>query len=309
MFRDEIRQTRRAYSGSERERILNRNLRKCAHCGRPLTIHTATIEHIIPLSRGGGNNEENLCCLCEECNRVKGNIFYLPSGFYHALRESRRYREIEDLCAAWYRGLPEGRTIDLARFPLLQPSILLSMETDGLAQDFKGHRKRHASDTGTSVEWRIAGRTLQEEAERCSGWKLDAVRAWVDNGPNPQAGIYLLRRVKDGTPLCMAGIRYFEEDGIVRVFLPWGILKPKRAAVMVRLLADILVSTIVAIAGKPVQGMVMASFVPGAFTKFKTEPNPLWKQVSIGELREKETGRAAGEMLTLRFYKGLTGCA
>lgn len=42
----------------------------CAYCARPLNgIYDA--DHIIPLSRGGSNWPENICCACERCNSSK----------------------------------------------------------------------------------------------------------------------------------------------------------------------------------------------------------------------------------------------
>ena len=34
---------------------------------------SATIDHILPRSRGGGNTWENLVCSCVKCNVKKGN--------------------------------------------------------------------------------------------------------------------------------------------------------------------------------------------------------------------------------------------
>lgn len=42
---------------------------KCAMCGSDREIE---IEHMIPLSRGGGNTKENVCVLCADCNGRKG---------------------------------------------------------------------------------------------------------------------------------------------------------------------------------------------------------------------------------------------
>lgn len=33
----------------------------------------ATLEHIVPKSRGGSNNMENLAAACLQCNYAKGN--------------------------------------------------------------------------------------------------------------------------------------------------------------------------------------------------------------------------------------------
>lgn len=41
---------------------------RCAECGEPET----TIDHIVPMERGGVNSIENIQPLCRACNRRKG---------------------------------------------------------------------------------------------------------------------------------------------------------------------------------------------------------------------------------------------
>ena len=43
----------------------------CVHCGRKFRKGSIDIDHIIPKSKGGMNNPENLQCLCIHCNRSK----------------------------------------------------------------------------------------------------------------------------------------------------------------------------------------------------------------------------------------------
>lgn len=45
---------------------------RCAYCGVLLTKNNATIDHIIPLSRGGTHDVKNRCWCCQKCNRSKG---------------------------------------------------------------------------------------------------------------------------------------------------------------------------------------------------------------------------------------------
>ncbi|HEX2574095.1 MAG TPA: HNH endonuclease [Polyangia bacterium] len=52
---------------------------KCIHCNTHLVvgldgvpISQATIEHIVPRTRGGTNDLENLALACARCNREKG---------------------------------------------------------------------------------------------------------------------------------------------------------------------------------------------------------------------------------------------
>ncbi len=54
-----------------RKKIINRDGRVCYYCGRtPIKIE---IDHKLPISRGGTNDENNLVVSCQKCNRSKRN--------------------------------------------------------------------------------------------------------------------------------------------------------------------------------------------------------------------------------------------
>lgn len=49
---------------------------RCAYCNRNLANAKAkmrTLDHIIPVTRGGDNDETNLCTACKRCNDSKGD--------------------------------------------------------------------------------------------------------------------------------------------------------------------------------------------------------------------------------------------
>jgi hypothetical protein len=54
----------------------------CQWCQCPLTQHTATTDHLVPLSRGGSDGWDNLCLACEPCNQGRKNNLpeKVPSG-------------------------------------------------------------------------------------------------------------------------------------------------------------------------------------------------------------------------------------
>jgi hypothetical protein len=58
---------RRYISKEVRRKVLSAG--QCLKCG---TNKKLTVDHIIPLSAGGKNSEDNLQCLCFFCNRKKG---------------------------------------------------------------------------------------------------------------------------------------------------------------------------------------------------------------------------------------------
>jgi len=55
-----------------RERILQRDGYTCQQCGGEGT----TVDHILPRSAGGGDDDWNLQCLCTKCNYSKGGRFF-----------------------------------------------------------------------------------------------------------------------------------------------------------------------------------------------------------------------------------------
>lgn len=61
--------------------------KQCCFCSRSLTQSSATLEHVVPLSKGGGWNIENLRISCSCCNfeRSDKNFFEYKKGkVFHA---------------------------------------------------------------------------------------------------------------------------------------------------------------------------------------------------------------------------------
>ncbi len=56
--------------------ILTRDNHKCLYCGAPAT----TLDHVVPISKGGGRTWENLASACLHCNGKKGNRMLAQSG-------------------------------------------------------------------------------------------------------------------------------------------------------------------------------------------------------------------------------------
>jgi len=60
-------------SEEEKQALFDKYGRKCLCCKRSEGAVELTIDHVIPLSRGGENTIENAQVLCRGCNAVKGD--------------------------------------------------------------------------------------------------------------------------------------------------------------------------------------------------------------------------------------------
>ena len=73
---------RRLFSREEKVKIIAKTSNRCTHCGKPLTLETMTVEHTIPISKGGSNSLTGLVALCKDCNEEKGSIIVDPVLYY-----------------------------------------------------------------------------------------------------------------------------------------------------------------------------------------------------------------------------------
>jgi 5-methylcytosine-specific restriction endonuclease McrA len=63
----------RKFPKKQKNRIMSRDGRKCKICG---CYEDLTIDHIVPVSKGGSNRDNNLMTLCLTCNQRKGSDIY-----------------------------------------------------------------------------------------------------------------------------------------------------------------------------------------------------------------------------------------
>ena len=96
-----------------RKNILLRDHNTCQYCGRVLAPAELTLDHVVPRSRGGHSNWDNLVACCKRCNNRKGsstpeeagmNLIKRPQAFsLHVNRQIMRYLGRSD--EAWRKYL------------------------------------------------------------------------------------------------------------------------------------------------------------------------------------------------------------
>ena len=56
-----------------RHNVYVRDGSRCQYCGQKFSSAELSLDHVVPLSRGGSSNWENVVCCCLACNVKKGN--------------------------------------------------------------------------------------------------------------------------------------------------------------------------------------------------------------------------------------------
>jgi len=84
---------------------------KCLYCNDGVTRKTATMDHVVPVSRGGKTNFENIVTACGPCNTRKGNRSDMKPAYkpyrpgYWELVRKRKQLPMEVRHPSWYQWL------------------------------------------------------------------------------------------------------------------------------------------------------------------------------------------------------------
>jgi 5-methylcytosine-specific restriction endonuclease McrA len=106
----------RARASMSRRAVLVRDSFQCQYCGRP----AENVDHVVPRSRGGGHNWDNVVAACRSCNSRKENRSPAEVGL-HLRHPPRAPHEsvwimvaVDRVDPAWeqYLGLPGGLPIN-----------------------------------------------------------------------------------------------------------------------------------------------------------------------------------------------------
>ena len=63
-----------------RGNIYLRDQNRCQYCGKKFSSSELSLDHVVPISRGGKSTWENVVCACLPCNVRKGNKLLSESG-------------------------------------------------------------------------------------------------------------------------------------------------------------------------------------------------------------------------------------
>lgn len=79
------------FSRDVKEDILRKSEGVCAHCGCQVVVgDNFTVEHVVPISKGGTNDLVNIVALCRTCNVTKGDGIWHPYEYLTYLHEENK---------------------------------------------------------------------------------------------------------------------------------------------------------------------------------------------------------------------------
>lgn len=78
-----VKTPRRRFTAKERRDIYIRDKGTCGICGRFVPPDSFTVDHIVPISKGGTYDYSNLQCCCRKCNQLKDDA--LQDDFFQVM--------------------------------------------------------------------------------------------------------------------------------------------------------------------------------------------------------------------------------
>lgn len=268
---------RRLFTREERIEILKSSNNRCACCGKKLTTKSMTVEHIIPLYRGGTNDMENLTALCKTCNEDKGNILYLPKSFYSALMGTNRIKQMDKMVREWFKGYKDN--LDIERYPLIAPKHNVAINPLSSSQrknvNLIYNRQLIVSWILMSTEEDYA------EVEAISNVNLKTVRNFLEK-VRPDAhederhlyphhetykpvAFYMLRKLSNDKLLALAAVRYDKETKDIVIYIIWTDMTKHKVGSIVDNLTCRAFDSIINIAGEKINSYAIISYQKEVF--------------------------------------------
>lgn len=249
----ERKEERRAFTKEERMQILKNTGGICACCGKKLTETNMTVEHIIPLSRGGTNDMENLTALCELHNKLKDNLLYMPFGFYAAIRNKPSFFKMEEHVRNWFKSIADE--FDLERFPLISPQFIIQIDPIGKI----GSWKKIKFNPQMTLKWEIVGRKAYKGVEAETGINIENIRMNMNllmkGNPDSKAHpvpLYCLKKVNSKKILAVIAVSYWKVDGDLCFYIPWHCMSKTNAKYAVFNFLLNIVASLTEIAGQAI---------------------------------------------------------
>ena len=141
------------FTWEEKDDIAAKSDGRCCHCGAKKYFgYGATVDHFIPLYRGGSNRMINLIMMCKDCNKEKGDkivdLTYVP------YLKDKHKEELEGYLDSYITSLSYIQRNRL--FACDQYSVILQNRAIAKMQNRKGSKLKNMAPMGTRYLVKLA---------------------------------------------------------------------------------------------------------------------------------------------------------
>ena len=171
-----------------RMEVFKRDGFTCQYCGATPPSVVLEIDHVLPIAKGGTNEEMNLVTACEPCNSGKGAVL-LTKVPESVAKRAEREQKMQEQLAAYYEMVASRK--ENLKNRAMQIAHRLDLWDE---------------DRTMSADW---GKGIMKFVERLSPKILDSL---IDNANDNLAGMCQERRFKFFAKSCWNVIRQMESS-------------------------------------------------------------------------------------------------
>ena len=192
--------------------IASKSNERCCHCGKKVYFgYGATVEHFIPISKGGTNQDINLVMLCKDCNESKGSFIYEPDDYLEFLNDGpkEKLKGYFDSFIHSFDFVNRDNILACDRYKLNIPVMNYNLHHSVLYR--KNGKNYNAIATKTERPIWIQKATI-DDADRISNFFIKYLKKYNSLSDEEVARINILFWLTFGC------IYYIEKDGEIKNF-------------------------------------------------------------------------------------------
>ena len=168
-----------------RATVWDRSDGRCHYCGKlPHPIRDFTVDHVVPISRGGNNDPRNLVACCVRCNSSKGARL-APIAMVPSRSDAREAKRVVPLRKSRRWPVEEDATAAIARRDRVANAIV-GCRDSGEVMLFSTVAKRAGLQPRVLYENCVLTATVRKAKDEQmtagigpEGWTIMAVAAWL----------------------------------------------------------------------------------------------------------------------------------
>lgn len=204
---------REALTEDQKMTIARKSDDRCAWCGKKVFFgYGATVDHFVPIKKGGTNEMQNLVMMCEICNKKKSSRLIAPTVAARYLKEGPK-KELEQYIDAYldrYEYTSRGNLFSFDVYPIcVYPESLREA-----ASRAKKHNKSGPSMPSNPITSRLLKRAYPEDEEMLTAYFIKYLKKYHSLGSEEAARGNIKFWMRFGT------IYYIEQNGEISVMCP-----------------------------------------------------------------------------------------